>query len=116
MERQRAEARKSWVGSGEAATEQVWFELREQVGATEFLGYDAHVAEGKIVAIVADGKAVPEAKAGSDAAIIVNQTPFYPESAGQLRNTGTMFSPQGGPSALPATQSRTGHLSPPPRG
>src|SRR6266851_569251 len=110
MERQRAEARKSWVGSGEAATEQVWFELREQVGATEFLGYDAHVAEGKIVAIVADGKAVPEAKAGSDAAIIVNQTPFYAESGGQVGDTGTMFSAQGGAFAVRDTQKRAGEL------
>src|SRR5713226_5887796 len=110
MERQRAEARKSWVGSGEAATERVWLELREQVGATEFLGYDAHVAEGKIVAIVVDGKAVPEAKAGSDAAIIVNQTPFYAESGGQVGDTGTMFSAQGGAFAVRDTQKRAGEL------
>src|SRR5258708_36634605 len=92
MERQRAEARKSWVGSGEAATEQVWFELREQVGATEFLGYDADVAEGKAVAIVVDGKAVKLAQAGSDAAFIVNQTPFYAQSCGQVGDTGAMLS------------------------
>ena len=64
MERQRAEARKSWVGSGEAATEQVWFELREEVGATEFLGYETRCRRGQIVAIVVDGKAVDAAKAG----------------------------------------------------
>src|SRR5690242_16164955 len=84
MERQRAEARRSWVGSGEAATEQVWFELRERVGATEFLGYDSHVAEGKVTAIVVDGKPVKEAASGAKAAIIVNQTPFYAESGGQM--------------------------------
>jgi alanyl-tRNA synthetase len=110
MERQRAEARKSWVGSGEAATEQVWFELREEVGATEFLGYDAHVAEGKIVAIVEGGKSVKEAKAGSDAAIIVNQTPFYAESGGQVGDTGTMFSHSGGEFAVRDTQKRAGEL------
>ncbi|HEX6840803.1 MAG TPA: alanine--tRNA ligase [Stellaceae bacterium] len=110
MERQRAEARRSWVGSGEAATEQVWFELRDDVGATEFLGYDAHVAEGKIVAIVVDGKPVKEAKAGSDAAIIVNQTPFYAESGGQVGDTGTMFSHSGGEFAVRDTQKRAGEL------
>src|SRR5690349_2541427 len=110
MERQRAEARKSWVGSGEAATEQVWFELRDEVGATEFLGYDAHVAEGKIVAIVVDGKPVKEAKAGSDAGILVNQTPFYAESGGQIGDTGTMFSHSGGEFAVRDTQKRAGEL------
>ncbi|HEX7967076.1 MAG TPA: alanine--tRNA ligase, partial [Stellaceae bacterium] len=110
MERQRAEARRSWVGSGEAATEQVWFELREQVGATEFLGYDAHVAEGEIVAIVVDGKPAVEAKAGSDAAIIVNQTPFYGESGGQVGDTGVIFSAQGGEFAVRDTQRKAGEL------
>src|SRR5581483_6536902 len=96
MERQRAEARKHWVGSGEAATEQLWFELRDELGASEFLGYETHVAEGKIVALVVDGKRVAEAKAGQDAAILVNQTPFYAESGGQVGDTGVMFSSAGG--------------------
>ena len=60
MERQRADARKSWVGSGEAGTERLWLELREKLGGTEFLGYDTHVAEGQIVALVVDGKEVAE--------------------------------------------------------
>jgi alanyl-tRNA synthetase len=111
MERQRAEARKSWVGSGEAATEQLWFELRDQVGASEFLGYETHAAEGQILAIVADGKPVAEARDGSDAAIIVNQTPFYAESGGQVGDTGAIFSANGGSFAVRDTQKRAGDLA-----
>jgi alanyl-tRNA synthetase len=82
MERQRAEARKNWVGSGDTATEQLWFELREKHAATEFLGYDADAAEASVQAIVVDGKPVDAVKSGQEAAIIVNQTPFYAESGG----------------------------------
>jgi alanyl-tRNA synthetase len=110
MERQRAEARKNWVGSGEAATEQLWFELREEIGATEFLGYDTHVAEGKIVALIVDGKPVQAAAAGSEVAIIVNQTPFYGESGGQMGDIGVMFSAQGGEFAVRDTQKKAGDL------
>ncbi len=110
MERQRAEARKSWVGSGEAATDRLWLELRERLGATEFLGYDTHVAEGKIVAIVVDGKEVAEVKAGAEAAIVTNQTPFYAESGGQQGDTGSMFSGLGGQFAVRDTQKRAGEL------
>src|SRR5512134_2283675 len=80
MDRQRAEARKSWTGSGEAATEALWFEIREAVGATDFFGYDTESAEGKIVAIVADHEWVESAQAGQELGIVTNQTPFYGES------------------------------------
>ena len=110
MERQREEARKNWVGSGEAATDRLWFELREKLGATEFLGYDTHVAEGKIVAILVDGKEAGEARAGAEAAIITNQTPFYAESGGQQGDTGAMFSSAGGEFAVRDTQKRAGEL------
>ena len=110
MERQRAEARKSWVGSGEAATEQLWFDLRDKVGATEFLGYETHVAEGKIVAIVVDGRSVEQVSAGSEAAILVNQTPFYAESGGQMGDSGTIFSAQAGEFAVRDTQKKAGEL------
>ncbi|MBM3564799.1 MAG: alanine--tRNA ligase [Alphaproteobacteria bacterium] len=93
MDRQRAEARKAWAGSGEAATEQVWFQLRDQVGATEFLGYDTETAEGKITAIVKNGQPAEEAKAGEDAVVIVNQTPFYGESGGQMGDSGRILGP-----------------------
>src|SRR5215469_14977110 len=110
MARQREEARKSWVGSGEAATEQLWFELREKLGATEFLGYDADVAEGSIQAIVIDGKNVEAVGAGQEASIIVNQTPFYGESGGQRGDSGVMFSGNGAEFAVRDTVKKAGDL------
>jgi alanyl-tRNA synthetase len=88
MERQRTEARKAWVGSGEQAEDRIWFEIAEQVGATEFLGYDTEAAEGRIEAIVVDGNPVNDASAGAQIAIVLNQTPFYGESGGQVGDTG----------------------------
>ncbi len=90
MERQRAKARASWAGSGDAATETVWFGLREKAGATEFLGYETEIAEGVVAALVRDGKEVPELKAGESGQVVMNQTPFYAESGGQLGDTGEM--------------------------
>jgi alanyl-tRNA synthetase len=90
MERQREKARASWAGSGEAATEALWFALREKVGATEFLGYETEGAEGVVAALVQDGKEVSKLKAGDSAAIILNQTPFYAESGGQVGDSGIM--------------------------
>ena len=90
MAKQKADARASWVGSGEAATETIWFSVRDRVGPTEFLGYDTEVAEGVITALVKDGAEVAEVGAGDLASIVVNQTPFYGESGGQVGDTGTM--------------------------
>jgi alanyl-tRNA synthetase len=95
MARQREEARKAWAGSGETATEALWFEIREANGATEFLGYDATDAEGKIVAIVADGRSVEVAEAGHEVSVVANQTPFYGESGGQMGDTGTLVAETG---------------------
>jgi len=92
MQRQKAEARANWSGSGDKATEAVWFELKEKHGATEFLGYDTETAEGVVQAIVFDGKAVGSAKAGDSVQIVVNQTPFYGESGGQMGDTGVITS------------------------
>ena len=90
MERQKAEARKSWAGSGEAQTETIWFELKEKFGATEFLGYDTEEAEGAVQAIVRDGKSVDSASEGETVQIVVNQTPFYGESGGQMGDAGVI--------------------------
>jgi alanyl-tRNA synthetase len=110
MARQREEARKSWVGSGEAATEAVWFALREQVGATEFLGYETETAEGVVLAILRDGVRVAEAGAGAQVAVVVNQTPFYAESGGQVGDTGVIFSAAGAELAVEDTVKKAGDL------
>ena len=88
MDKQKADARRAWKGSGEAATESVWFEIKDKTGATEFLGYDTETAEGEIRAIVRDGKAVKYLKAGDTGALVLNQTPFYGESGGQVGDHG----------------------------
>ncbi|MBB5049434.1 alanyl-tRNA synthetase [Rhodopseudomonas rhenobacensis] len=90
MEKQKAKARASWAGSGDTATETVWFGLREQLGATEFLGYETETAEGVVAALVKDGQQVEALKAGDHGAIVLNQTPFYAESGGQVGDTGVM--------------------------
>ncbi len=90
MARQKAEARASWAGSGEATTERVWFELRERVGASEFLGYDTETAEGVVSALVVDGKEVHALNAGESGLVLFNQTPFYAESGGQLGDEGRL--------------------------
>ena len=90
MERQREKARASWSGSGEAATEALWFSLREKVGPTEFLGYDTESAEGVVLALVRDGHEVKTLKQGETGAVVLNQTPFYGESGGQVGDTGIM--------------------------
>jgi alanyl-tRNA synthetase len=110
MARQREEARKSWVGSGDAATGASWFALREEIGPTEFLGYDTETAEGVILAILKGGERVEVAQAGDEVAIVVNQTPFYGESGGQLGDTGVIFSAAGGEVAVRDTIREAGDL------
>ncbi len=110
MARQREEARRSWVGSGEAATEAVWFGLREELGATEFLGYETESAEGVVLALLRDGVRVGEAAPGDEVALIVNQTPFYAESGGQMGDTGIVFSAARAELAVHDTVKKAGEL------
>jgi len=88
MAQQKAEARKSWAGSGEAATDGVWFGLADSVGPTEFLGYETETAEGEIKSLVKDGAIVDTLATGDEGFVILNQTPFYGESGGQVGDTG----------------------------
>ncbi|MEC8667938.1 MAG: alanine--tRNA ligase [Pseudomonadota bacterium] len=88
MAEQKAKARAAWAGTGESADLTIWFDIADQHGATDFLGYDTETAEGQIIAIIKDGASVAELKDGEEGWIVTNQTPFYGESGGQVGDTG----------------------------
>ena len=90
MALQKAAARAAWKGSGQAADGELWFDIAEREGATEFTGYAATEGEGRVVALVVEGKEVPRAEAGQDVTLITNQTPFYGESGGQAGDEGVI--------------------------
>ncbi len=90
MDRQREKARAAWSGSGDTATETIWFGLREKLGPTEFLGYETENAEAVIVALVRGDKEVDQIEGGHGGMVLLNQTPFYAESGGQVGDTGVM--------------------------
>lgn len=90
MEQQKAAARASWSGSGEAATEDLWFDVRDAVGATDFLGYKTEEAQGLVSALVMNGERVDEACVGDEVMVVCNQSPFYGESGGQMGDIGTI--------------------------
>ena len=110
MAKQKAEARAAWRGSGEAKTETLWFEIRERVGATEFLGYDTENAEGEVMAVVDGAREVSVLREGQTGAIIVNQTPFYGESGGQTGDHGVVRSADGGVFTVTETHKHLGDL------
>lgn len=110
MAKQKSDARAAWKGSGEAKTDTVWFEIRERVGATEFLGYDTEKAEGEVMALAADGKDVALLKQGETGAIVVNQTPFYAESGGQTGDHGVIRGTDGSVFRVTETQKRLGDV------
>ena len=109
MERQRAEARRAWAGSGEAATETVWYGLRERIGATDFLGYETETAEGVIGAIVRDGVEAALLEPGEKGSLVLNQTPFYGEAGGQVGDVGEISAP-GFRAAVTDTRKKLGDL------
>jgi alanyl-tRNA synthetase len=95
MAAQKAAARAAWKGSGDRASDDIWFDLAEELGSTEFTGYSGDEAEGVVLAIVADGKPVEQAKAGETVQVLLNQTPFYGESGGQVGDSGKLSSING---------------------
>ena len=92
MQKQRDDARKSWLGSGQKKTEEIWFDVSDISKPTEFLGYIENESMGEVNAIIIDGKITKKISAGDEGAIVLNQTPFYAESGGQLGDKGLIFS------------------------
>ncbi len=92
MKESRELAKKNWKGSGDSAIDDIWFGVREKLGATEFLGYETNQAEGVILSLFKDNKEVDQLKSGEEGMIIVNQTPFYGESGGQVGDEGEIIS------------------------
>ncbi len=90
MAAQKAAARAAWKGSGDKASDDIWFDLVEEFGSTEFTGYAGHVGEGVVLAIVEDGQRVSAAAAGETVQVLLNQTPFYAESGGQVGDSGKL--------------------------
>ncbi len=111
MAEQRTRARAAWAGTGDAATERVWFDLRERIGPTEFLGYTTEAAEAELRAIVVGGAAMEQAGEGEQVAVVLNQTPFYAESGGQVGDAGISAGPDGLRIAIRDTQRRLGDLT-----
>jgi alanyl-tRNA synthetase len=95
MAAQKAAARAAWKGSGAAADDEVWFDIAEREGGSEFTGYSSTEGEGRVVALVVDGKEVPRAEAGQDVTVLTNQTPFYGESGGQTGDAGSITGDSG---------------------
>ena len=110
MAEQKKRARAAWAGSGEAATETVWFELKETLGATEFLGYATEGAEASIVGLVVNGQPTDEALPGQAVVLILNQTPFYAESGGQVGDSGIITGADDLRIRITDTQKKLGEL------
>ena len=108
MAEQKARARAAWSGSGEAATESVWFELEQQLGHSEFLGYSTESAEAAITALVVDGQPADQALPEQSVYVLLNQTPFYGESGGQVGDTGIITGPDNLRIRITDTQKKLG--------
>lgn len=110
MAQQKAAARAAWKGSGAAADGELWFDIAEREGATEFTGYTSTVGEGRVVALVVDGKEVQSAEPGSEVIVLTNQTPFYGESGGQTGDAGSIANNSGLSIAVTETSKPLGRL------
>ncbi|MBX7515076.1 alanine--tRNA ligase [Qipengyuania sp. GH38] len=110
MAQQKAAARAAWKGSGEAASEEVWFDIAEREGSTEFTGYSSDTGEAEVVALVKDGVELDSASEGDDVIVLTNQTPFYGESGGQTGDAGRIWTPEGLEIAVSTTNKPLGRL------
>ncbi len=110
MEKQRLDARAHWVGSGSAATDAVWFDLRQKVGPTEFVGYSSTKAEGQVLALLKDDQPTEELKEGEEGLAILSQTPFYGESGGQVGDMGLFTGAEGLTAVVADTQKQLGDM------
>ncbi len=110
MGKQKAAARASWVGSGEQQDETVWFQVLDRVGASEFLGYDTTEAQGLVQALVIKGQEIKEGSEGQEVLLVLNQTPFYGESGGQMGDTGLMTSDEGAIIEIHNTTKKLGNV------
>ncbi|KTE20232.1 alanine--tRNA ligase [Sphingopyxis sp. H050] len=110
MAQQKAAARAAWKGSGEKASEEIWFDLAESNGSTEFTGYTSTAGEATVIGLVKDGQPVDQAKAGDAVVVLTNQTPFYGESGGQMGDAGTIATLEGAKAFVSDTGKPLGRL------
>jgi len=110
MAQQKAAARAAWKGSGDKASDEIWYDIAETQGGTEFIGYGATEGEATVIALVKDGVAVDEAKAGDELTVLTNQTPFYGESGGQMGDSGTIATLDGAKASVSDTGKPLGRL------
>ena len=110
MAEQKAAARAAWKGSGETASDDLWYDLAEEIGSTEFTGYSGHEGEGVVLALVKDGARVEAAGEGETVTVILNQTPFYGESGGQVGDAGKLTALNGFEGSVEDTSKPLGKL------
>lgn len=110
MAQQKAAARAAWKGSGEKASDEIWFDIAETNGSTEFIGYNGTTGEASVIALVKDGVNVVAAEAGDDVIVLTNQTPFYGESGGQAGDAGTISTLEGASATVVDTAKPLGRL------
>lgn len=110
MAAQKQAARAAWKGSGAQSSDDIWFDIAEEAGSTEFTGYGNTNGEGIVVAIVKDGLRIEEASAGDDVIILTNQTPFYGESGGQIGDEGQLSDVSGFQARVTTTGKALGRL------